>query len=464
MGWPDAKSYIDVSQGELFGNVLRPAGYPLFLRVLHEIVAEIRLVVLVNHVLGLATAVLLYLAVRRAGGPPWLGLLPAAILALGGDQVFLEHAPLSETLFTFLVALAVYAATRTLDRPGVAWPLGVGVALACAASVRVVGLALLPVVIGWLLLGSAGTLRRRLATTALAAAGAALVLGAYLAAEYRSVGEVGMSRNGGWHLYGRVAPFADCSRFEPPGTTAVLCESTARAERPITDAYIFNYWFSPAVRAYNNPFAATPEATAQVEAFARTVILNQPLNYLHEVGADMLRYVAPENLRGVGGGPSYSDLVGTKILFNPLYQYEGLESVQAHYGWRSSTFTQRPRLLARLRGYEAVTRIDGVVMVVLAFLSLAGPLWATGRARRAATLFALVAWTLLVVPVATLEFSARTAVPGFGALGAAAAVGAWVVAARLRRRSWRPGRAQPPGDRPPRAGPSPRAAADRAAR
>ena len=24
MGWPDAKSYIDVSQGELFGNVLRP--------------------------------------------------------------------------------------------------------------------------------------------------------------------------------------------------------------------------------------------------------------------------------------------------------------------------------------------------------------------------------------------------------------------------------------------------------
>ena len=32
MGWPDAKSYIDVSQGELFGNPLRPAGYPLFLR------------------------------------------------------------------------------------------------------------------------------------------------------------------------------------------------------------------------------------------------------------------------------------------------------------------------------------------------------------------------------------------------------------------------------------------------
>src|SRR6185437_1885926 len=32
MGWPDARSYLDVAHGQLFGNVLRPAGYPLFLR------------------------------------------------------------------------------------------------------------------------------------------------------------------------------------------------------------------------------------------------------------------------------------------------------------------------------------------------------------------------------------------------------------------------------------------------
>ena len=37
MGWPDAKSYIDVSHGELFGNPLRPAGYPIFLVVLNAI-------------------------------------------------------------------------------------------------------------------------------------------------------------------------------------------------------------------------------------------------------------------------------------------------------------------------------------------------------------------------------------------------------------------------------------------
>src|SRR5688500_8791039 len=122
MGWPDAKSYIDVSQGDLFGNVLRPAGYPLFLRGLYEIAESIALVVIVNHLLGLASAVLLYLAVARAGGPRWLGLIPAGIVALGGDQMFLEHSPLTEAPFTFLISLGVYAASRTIDKPSWVWP------------------------------------------------------------------------------------------------------------------------------------------------------------------------------------------------------------------------------------------------------------------------------------------------------------------------------------------------------
>src|SRR4051812_25781089 len=90
MGWPDAKSYIDVAHGELFGNVLRPAGYPLFLRGLEALVPDIRFVVVVNHLLGLATALVLYAAVVRATGSRALGLLPAAIVALCGDAIFLE--------------------------------------------------------------------------------------------------------------------------------------------------------------------------------------------------------------------------------------------------------------------------------------------------------------------------------------------------------------------------------------
>jgi hypothetical protein len=441
MGWPDAKSYIDVAHGQLFGNPLRPAGYPLFLVVLDSIWTNIHFIVVVNHLLGLATAVVLYATVVRAGGPRWLGLVPAAIVALGGDQVFLEHSVLSETLFTFLTAVGVYAAVRCVDRPSWAWPAFAGIALALSASVRVVGLATIPIVCVWLLVGSSGALRRRLAGAAVAALGALVILSAYWIAEYSTVGAVGMSRNGDYHLYGRVAPFADCRKFTPPPGTEALCETTPRSQRPITDAYLFNYWFSPAVRTFGSPFDATPEASAKVGAFARAVIIAQPEDYLQEVGAGMLRYVAPESewLHGYGGGPGYEALTGRNILLNPNFQSHAIDSLQMYYGWSHPDYEKHNGLLSGLRHYERVTRIQGPVFVLLALLSLAGPLMARGRERRVLLLLSVVTWTLLTAPVASLEFSARTAVPGFGFLGAAGAVGGLVVARAVRDRRARRG-------------------------
>src|SRR4051794_22884023 len=145
MGWPDAKSYLDVAHGELFSNVLRPAGYPVFVRALDGLYPSVSLLVVANHALGLAAAALLYATVRRAGAPPLAALVPAAVVALNGDTVFLEHSPLSEPLFMFLTALAGYAALRALDDTRAAWPVVIGVTLAYATTVRVVGIVLLPV-------------------------------------------------------------------------------------------------------------------------------------------------------------------------------------------------------------------------------------------------------------------------------------------------------------------------------
>src|SRR3569623_1563185 len=107
------------------------------------------------------------------------------------------------------------------------------------------------------------------------------------------MGAWGLSRNGDWHLYARVAPFADCTKFTPPPGTETLCETTPRAARPTADAYLFNWWFSPAE------------------------------------SAGMLRYVAPNDLRGMGGGPSYSDYTNS-VLFNPVFQGQGLRSVRRY--------------------------------------------------------------------------------------------------------------------------------------
>ena len=421
MGWPDAKSYLDVAHGELFSNVLRPAGYPLFVRALDGLWPSVSLLVVANHALGLAAAALLYATVRRPGAPPLAALVPAAVVALNGDTVFLEHSPLSEPLFMFLTALAGYAALRALDDTRAAWPVVIGVTLAYATTVRVVGIVLLPVFALWLL-----RYRRRAAV--IASATALALLGAYQAAEYASIGQTGLSRHGSWHLYARVAGFADCSRFAPPADTRVVCERAPRARRGTVDEYLFKPWRSPAFRAFGDPFQSSEQHVAALGAFARTAIVHQPLDYLGEVGGDLLRYVAPEHLRRFGGGPSYADLVGEPILANPLYESQGLASTAAYYG--EDAFYADAGALRALRRYEAATRLQGPVFVLLALLSLMAPFTLRGRARAAAVLFGLTGWALLVLPVATLEFSGRTAIPGFGPLAAAAALGACGLASR----------------------------------
>jgi hypothetical protein len=234
-------------------------------------------------------------------------------------------------------------------------------------------------------------------------------------------------------MYGRVAPFADCSKFTPPPGTQPMCETTPRGARPLTFQYTFNWYYSPAIRILSNPHYATPDETSQVAAFVWTVIVNQPLDYAEEVGAGLLRYVAPESFKGYGGGPSYHDLVHENILFNRLFQVEGRKLAKKHYV-DADRFTGARWLIGPLRTYESATRIQGPVFVLLALLALAAPLLARGPTRSAALLFLLAALVLMVTPVATVEFSARTAIPGFGALAAAAGLGTSAVVAALRRR------------------------------
>ncbi|HEY2637264.1 MAG TPA: hypothetical protein VGI54_07750 [Solirubrobacteraceae bacterium] len=430
MGWPDAKTYLLSAHGQVFASVLRPAGYPIFLRLLDIVVPSFSVIIVVNHLLGLGAAALLFFAVRRAGGPAALGLVPAAVVALGGDGVFLEHSPLSEPLFIFLVSLGLWCAARSLDRGR--WAAAAGAALALAATVRVVGLVLLPVLAVWLLAGMGGGWRRRALAVVVGLVGAGAVVGAYYGAEDVAIGQTGLSRAGAWHLYGRVAPFADCSKFTPPPGTQQLCEATPRARRPYTDDYIFNWWYSPAIRAFGGPGLATAAGTAAVRSFAIAVIEHQPMEYVGEVTAGMLRYVAPSSFRGAGGGPSYADFLDN--LFSPPIGQDGLNTIRRYYGWGPRTFQVHQVVLDALRDWEAATRLQGPVMALLMLLSLAAPFVTTGRARRMAGLLTLSAWALLVAPVASLEFSARTAVPGFGALAGAAALGGWGCAAFVRAR------------------------------
>jgi hypothetical protein len=146
----DSTAYVWDAAGNAYADAVRPAGYSFFLRVAHVFADDVRFTIGLQHVLGLASAALLYLTTRRLGGSRWLSLIPAAAIALSGDQIMLEHTLLSEPPFTLLVCAAMYAAVRTLDaRLPATWAAFAGLLVAAATTVRTVGLILVPLIALW---------------------------------------------------------------------------------------------------------------------------------------------------------------------------------------------------------------------------------------------------------------------------------------------------------------------------
>lgn len=420
VGYSDTAVYITGAKADLFWDPLRVSGYSAFLRLSHAASSELSFATLLQHGLGVATALLLYATVRRVGGPPWAGLLPAAIVLLGGDQVFFEHALLSETLYTFLTAAAMYATARCLDGGDLAWSALAGTLFALAATVRLAGVALLVPAIVWLVLVRGGGARRRLLRGAGAAAAGAAVLAGYLVAAHDFHGEWTFTRNGGYNFYGRAATFAKCSEFDPPAGTEVLCEDTPPTERNSGQYYIFS---GPAPRTFGDPQIGSPkkEDVERLNEFGRRAALAQPLDWAAAAGRDFVRYVSPDSFKPTDATPTAEDYVERRLT-DEFWVPQNLMNASGYWSTPPSAFS-RPGLFERLRDYASVTRIEGLPTGLLLVLTLIAPFAARGRERRGAILLAGAALLLLVVPVVTINYDGRFAVPSYGFLGAAAALG-----------------------------------------
>ena len=396
-GFQDSLSYVGLAMEKLWVDPTREVGYPLFLRELHAIVpTHLTWVIALQHLLGLASAVLLFAAVRRAGGPPWLGLLPAAVVALNGAEMFLEHATLTESLFIFLQALAIYFAVRAAGAHLPVWAALAGLALALANMVRVVALPALVLLLVWLLLLSGGSWRRRLLATACSAACALAVLVPYAAVQHDHTGYWGVATPAGaWNLYARVAPFADCHRFTPPSGTRVLCESTPPSRRTISvERYDFDPNASPAYRAFGNgagPFWATQASNHKIAAWTRAVILHQPLDYLATIFEGLVAYVKPTSIlfgNRVEVGADF-ELFYHQMLFDPQQMEIARQTRLDFYG--VDGYKVHRSLMGSLLDYETVMRPDGVPMALLMLLTLFVPFLPRGRSRRIGLLLFLFA-------------------------------------------------------------------------
>jgi hypothetical protein len=361
-------------------------------------------------------------------------LVPAAVVLLAGPQLFLEHALLSESLFAFLAAAICYCALRALDAGPLPWGLLAGLLAACSACVRSVGLVFVVVVVVWLLAATPGELRRRLAVGGAAALAAWLALALYVVTAQREAGYVGpgLTRVGGLHAYSGVAPFADCSRFTPPPGTRGLCERRPFAQRPGPIWYQLALG-SPPGRLFRTQFALTPDQDKRLAAFARAVVVGQPLDYLEHVGKELTRFWDSERYwRARWDGESYPNFMGT--LWRPVLA----DIVAVGRSWYTTgDIATRHGLWSAYQSYERATRLEGLAFLLLVLLALGGIPLARGRRLAAGLLLTAMALAALVTPIAATYFDARFAVPGYGTLAAAAAVGGatlWERAAAWRAR------------------------------
>jgi 4-amino-4-deoxy-L-arabinose transferase-like glycosyltransferase len=435
VGFPDTSIYVQDAQTGIFNDPLRVGGYSEFLRLMHSLRPHLSFAIFVQHLLGLLSGLLLFGAMRRAGLPRGLGLAPAAVVILGGSEIFLEHAPLTEAVFIFLVALALYAIVRAW-RGGWGWAVLAGLALGGATDVRSVGLVLLPVMTLTALFTGTGAWRRRLLCAALTLLAAAVPIGWYLKAHESSQGYGGFTGAGYFDLYARAAPFANCSKFHPPAGTAKLCIHISRSQRPGHDAWEFTA-ISPAVRAFGEPDVTVPKPgeNSELRSFAEAAIIGQPLEYLEYVGRDLVRIVDPsfpsspygnQGQTAMGYGNTPQMLIDSYFDTSHLYSLNPL--LAAYYPGDGEVH----KSISFLLDYERDTRIEGPLMALLLLLALLAPILTKAQERRAALLFLSATTVLLAAPIFLSEYDYRFTVPAFGPLAATAAIGAWALAIHLR--------------------------------
>src|SRR2546427_7297615 len=111
---PDSGRFLYFAHdGErLFTDNYGPAAYEALLRGLRLVTTRLQATVALQHLFGIAAALLVYAAMRRLGAPRWAALIPAGALPVLVDALYLQPALLSEAPFIRLLARRLYAPVR----------------------------------------------------------------------------------------------------------------------------------------------------------------------------------------------------------------------------------------------------------------------------------------------------------------------------------------------------------------
>ena len=422
--------YIDTSR-YLFNVApgMDPLGYKAVLRGILA-VANIDTIAAIQHVLGLAMAVVIYLLLRRRGCGRWLAALAIAPVLLDAYQIQIEQTLMPDVWFE---ALIVAGLAILLWRENISWRrvAAAGLVLGTSATVAQVGEALLlPAVIYLLALGGGWRLAARRAVV-LCGAFAAPIL-AYFTGSYLLSGNFYLSHTGVTSFYGRAAAAADCATIKLPAAERAMCPAGwQQAHGP--DWLEYNSR-SPIRPYYNNQPPALTDS--QISDFNQRVLMQQPLRLLSAYAHDLGKLFAWPRAQDAG------DTAISRWQFRrayPFFPHAGPalvdQAVRLYGGGKPAVW--RP-VAAFLRSYQLDGGYTpGPLFALFALAGVAGSAALLRRGRRPATrelALACLLFTASAVGVLLVsdlfEFSWRYQLPALVTLAPAGVLGAAVFSTR----------------------------------
>ena len=268
---------------------LRPAGYPLMLRVL-EPFHSLLLVTTLQHLMGIGLGAIIYGVLRTRGLPAWGATLAAVPTLFDSRQIWLESSILPDTLFTLVLMIAV-AILIVRPKPTIWQAVIVGLLVSWASIIRGNGAPVVVIILAFLLIQRVGWK----VFTACLAAFAVPLLG-YALVFFSEYGQLNITNSTGLFLWSRTMLFANCSIIKPPADLVPLCpqnqpdhptspapawsiDALLNERSPADYLWAAGAWYRtdahPGINAYNNKLAMQ---------FAERAILAQPVDYLKTVG------------------------------------------------------------------------------------------------------------------------------------------------------------------------------------
>lgn len=436
LAYQPALLYIDSFRylgdlGVFFPGSINPVGYEWLMLGPLVLLGDLGFVVGVQHLLGVAVGIAIYVLLLRFGTRRWIAALAAAPMLLDAYQVQIEHNIMSDLLFQ-MVLLATIILLTWRGVPGPRLAAVAGAVLAVSVLVRIVGITLVVPAAVFVLLAAGtrppgGWKRQLRAAGALAGAFAGLLV---LYALYHLIwtGVFALGGSTGSVVYGRTAVVADCAHLDLTRSEQLVCPDEPVEQRELNGIDFYIHYFHVQPNLDKLPDDVDPVAAQG--SLARKVLLHQPWDVAGGVLEDFFKGFAPTRTQDPGDVPL------DRWQFQTSYPMYGSDWYVVEWSelYDDGTLSVDPALAGFLRAYQlGGGYTPGIVLggaLAIAVLAVLG----AGRARRSGMralvlLPAGLGFTVLFTASA-MEFSWRYQLPALVLLPIAGALGITAITGR----------------------------------